>query len=60
MGFSNFRLNVVARVALLAGSLLVAIWGWTVASWVATKEGCAWQVAVMHNMDLPVAPPDKK
>lgn len=30
------------------------------ASWVATKEGGAWQVAVMHNMDLPVAPPDKK
>jgi uncharacterized protein (TIGR02246 family) len=30
------------------------------ASWVATKEGGRWQVAVMHNMDLPVVPPDKK
>ena len=30
------------------------------ASWVVTKEGGAWQVAVMHNMDLPVVPPDKK
>jgi uncharacterized protein (TIGR02246 family) len=31
------------------------------ASWVVSKEGGTWQVAVMHNMDLlPVAPPDKK
>ena len=30
------------------------------ASWVAAKEGGRWQVAVMHNMDLPVVPPDKK
>jgi uncharacterized protein (TIGR02246 family) len=29
------------------------------ASWVVTKEGGTWQVAVMHNMDLPVAPPGK-
>jgi len=36
MGFSNFRLNVVARVLLLGGSLGVAIWGWTVTSWTAT------------------------
>ena len=26
------------------------------ASWVVTKEGGTWQVAVMHNMDLPVGP----
>ena len=36
MGFSNFRLNVAARVLLLAGSIGVAIWGWTVTSWIAT------------------------
>ena len=30
------------------------------ASWVAAKEGGRWQVAVMHNMDLPVVPPDKR
>ncbi len=27
------------------------------ATWVATKDKDIWQVAVMHNMDLPVQPP---
>jgi nitrogen fixation/metabolism regulation signal transduction histidine kinase len=36
MAFSNFRLNVLVRVLLLGGSLAVATWGWTVASWVVT------------------------
>lgn len=30
------------------------------ATWVVTKEKDIWQVDVMHNMDLPVAPPAKQ
>lgn len=36
MASNNFRLNVAARVLLLGASLIVAIWGWTVATWLVT------------------------
>lgn len=36
MAFSSFRWNIVARVFLIVAILLVAVWGWTISSWVAT------------------------
>lgn len=36
MVLNNFRLNIAARVVLLAASLCIAIWGWTVETWVVT------------------------
>jgi two-component system, NtrC family, nitrogen regulation sensor histidine kinase NtrY len=36
MAFSSFRWNVTIRVLLIAGSMLLAVWGWTVSTWAAT------------------------
>ena len=36
MAWSNFRVNVAARVALIVIAITVAIWGWVVAHWLIT------------------------
>ena len=36
MAYSNFRVNIAARVALIVASISVAIWGWVVPHWLIT------------------------
>jgi nitrogen fixation/metabolism regulation signal transduction histidine kinase len=47
MGFSNFRLNVAARVLLLFGLTVAAVWGATNTEWQVTPVVCAVLAAAM-------------
>ncbi len=51
MVFSDFRTNVTARALLLAASLCVAIWGWTVSTWLVTPVVAA-VLALLLLMEL--------